>query len=255
MNILAIGDIYGSCGLDMLSRRLPSIKRQYEADFCIVNGENAAGLGITPAMAESIFNAGGDVVTLGNHTFNRREIADYLDDCRYIVRPLNYAPDAPGKGYVIYPVGGAQVCVINLIGRAGMDYNVDNPFTVIDRLLGSDEIKDKIIVVDFHAETTSEKYAMAYLLQDRVSVLFGTHTHVLTADARLFGMTGYISDIGMTGPYNSIIGAKPESALARFMGKLPSKLEAASGKAQLNGVCFTLDGKNCTAVTPISVID
>ena len=257
MKILAIGDVYGRCGLDMLARHMSSLKRIYSADFVIVNGENATGAGITPQAADELRAAGADVITLGNHAFGRREIAEYMDSSRFMLRPLNFPPSNPGSGRAVFDLGRAgSVCVINLIGRAGMDYNADNPFTSIDRLLASEDFSNIPVVVDFHAEATSEKQAMAHHLDGRAAVLFGTHTHVQTNDARVFkNGLGYITDLGMTGPIDSVIGVKPELALSRFLGDMTVRFEPASGPARLDGAVFEIEGRKCLSVIPVSISD
>ena len=181
MKLLAIGDVVGKSGLDFLCDKLRGVKRYYDASFTVVNGENASNLGITPQQAELIFNAGADVITLGNHTFRRMSIVPYLDDCPYILRPLNLAPQNPGRGYGVFDAPFGRVMVVNLLGRLSLDFGPDNPFLAMDRLLK--EECPAVTVVDFHAEATSEKLAMGFHLDGRVSAVYGTHTHVQTSDA------------------------------------------------------------------------
>ena len=220
--VLAVGDVVGEPGLDRIRRSLRYLKRKTGADFVIVNGENASGVGITPQQAEDILDAGADVITLGNHSFNRREITSYLDDCPQILRPANYAPQTPGRGWSIFDTKAGSVAVIDLIGRCGMDFSPDNPFLLVDKILK--DIKSKIILVEIHAEATSEKLAMGYMLDGRVSAVWGTHTHVPTADAAILpNGTGYVTDLGMTGPKNSILGVKPQQSTAKFRGDLTSR--------------------------------
>ncbi len=244
MNILAIGDIVGTAGCEFLRERLPRLKKTESIDLVIANGENSAeGNGITPVSADHLLCSGVDVITLGNHAFRRKEIYDVLDKSEVIIRPANYPPKTtPGKGYMIYDMGRLQVAVINLIGCMYMNA-LDDPFSVIDRVLG--EINTKIIILDFHAEATSEKLAMAYYLDGKISAMFGTHTHVQTADERIFpkGM-GYITDAGMTGPYDSILGVRSDIVVKKFRDKLPVKFETASGKCKLDCIKFTVDEKS-----------
>jgi len=255
INILAIGDITGQAGLDFLSGKLNSLKKLYNIAFTVANGENAAGLGITLNQAMEIFGAGVDVITLGNHTWGRREIKDYLDDSLHILRPSNFAPQVPGRGWGLYETSFGSVCVINLVGRVGMDSNSENPFFEADKILK--QINTKIILVDFHAEATSEKHAMVYYLDGRVSAVWGTHTHVQTSDCRVFpGGTGYITDLGMTGPCDSIIGIKPKQPISRFLGNPPAPFEQADGPAKIEGAVFEIDagtGK-CLSVEALRIM-
>ena len=254
--ILAVGDVVGKPGLDCLSKHLRRLKRETQADFCIVNGENAASIGLTPRQAEEIFDAGADVITVVNHTWGKREICTYLDDCKSILRPANFAPHLPGRGWGIFQVKHKQIAVVNLIGRCNMNFNPDNPFTKMDFILK--ELGSIPVIVDFHAEATSEKLAMGYMLDGRVTAVFGTHTHVPTADAQLLPKgTGYVTDLGMTGPYHSVIGVKPEQSIAMFRGELTSRFEAAPGPCSLQAVLFTVDGNTnrCTKVERVDVYD
>lgn len=239
VNILAVGDIV-TVGLNFLRKKLPALKKHYNIHFTVVNGENASGTGITPDQAEDIFYSGADVITLGNHTWNRREIENYLDDNRYIVRPANYAPQVPGRGWCEVETSFGTICVINLIGRCSMNFGTENPFFEADRILKKTDAK--ITLVDFHAEATSEKLAMAYYLDGRVSALWGTHTHVQTSDGCIMpnGM-GYITDLGMTGVIDSVIGIKPESSISMFLGNPPRRYDQAKGTCKLEGAVFTVD--------------
>ena len=238
--VLAIGDVVASPGLEKLRRNLRQLKRRLGADFVVVNGENAAVVGITPSQAEEILDAGADCITLGNHTWAKREIADYMDDCPQIIRPANYAPQVPGRGWQIFETKAGDVAVIDLIGRCSMDYTPDNPFLMVEKVLK--EITAKIILVEIHAEATSEKLAMGYMLDGRVSAVWGTHTHVPTADARVLPKgTGYVTDLGMTGPRDSILGIRPDLSIAKFRGDLPERYRWADGPTKLEGVLFTLD--------------
>ena len=181
--VLCVGDVVGNPGMDRICRSLRYLKRKTGADFVVVNGENAAVVGMMPQQAEDILDAGADVITMGNHTFAKRDIVDYLEDSSQVIRPANYAPQAPGRGYGIYDTKAGPVAVIDLIGRCNMDYGPDNPFLEVERILK--KIDTKIILVEIHAEATSEKLAMGYMLDGRVSAVWGTHTHVPTADTQV----------------------------------------------------------------------
>ena len=221
--VLAVGDITGESGVDFLRRQLGRLKREKGIDFAVANAENAAGNGLLPAQAEDIFAAGADVITLGNHTFGKMQVAHFLEENPYILRPANYTGRAPGKGWGVYDCGRVQVGVLNLIGRCGLDFNAENPFTTADRVLKNAD-KPTFVLVDFHAQATSEKLAMSYYLDGRVSALWGTHTHVPTADEHVCPKgTGYITDLGMTGPRESVLGIRPEQSVEFFLGGLPGR--------------------------------
>ena len=238
--VLAVGDVVGNPGLERIRRNLRQLKRKTGADFVVVNGENAAVVGITPDQAETILDAGADCITLGNHTWAKREIVNYMDDCPQIIRPANYAPQVPGRGWQIFDTKIGDVAVIDLIGRVNMDYGPDNPFLAAEKLLK--QIKAKIILVELHAEATSEKLAMGYHLDGKVSAVWGTHTHVPTADNQVLPKgTGYVTDLGMTGPKNSVLGIKPELSIAKFRGDLPERYRWADGPTKLEAVLFTID--------------
>ena len=255
--LLAVGDVVGESGLDFLGRHLRSLKQLKDVHFTVVNGENASGVGIHPRQAQAILDAGADVITLGNHTWNRLQIADFLDECPYILRPANFTSRVPGKGWGVYDgPRGLRIGVMNLIGRTEMDANFDNPFTVADKTLK--ETEADLWFVDFHAEATSEKGAMGFYLDGRVQAVWGTHTHVPTADPQLLPKgTGFISDLGMTGPAVSILGIKPEQAINRFLGGLPQRYAEAEGPRKLNAVLFTVDTdtKKCVAVERVDIQD
>lgn len=256
VNILAVGDVVGKPGLEFLEYHLPQIKKMKNISFTVVNGENASGLGITPQQAEDILNAGADVITLGNHTWNRREIEDYLSDCRYILRPLNFAAKAPGEGCGVYETQFGPVCVINLIGRFAMDPASDNPFDAVDRALKNNSAK--IILVDMHAEATSEKLAMGHYLDGRISALWGTHTHVQTSDAGVLpGGTGYITDLGMTGPKHSILGMRYEEVISGFLGNPRRRYQVAGGVGKMECAVFTIDTETgrCDHVEEMRISD
>jgi len=256
-NILAVGDICGTTGIDFLAKTLPRLKRERDISFCVVNGENADNRGLTPANAEDIFVYGADVITLGNHSFDKNSIFNFLDDNRYILRPANVSPSAPGRGFGIFDSPAGEICVINLLGRVDMHPLSDNPFFELDRILKRDDVaRCRIILVDFHAEATSEKLAMAYYLDGRVSALWGTHTHVQTSDAEVFpaGM-GYITDLGMTGGVRSVLGIDPKSALELFIGMPKVRHDVAPPPAKLEGAIFTVDADTgkCLAAEAIRI--
>lgn len=243
MRLLMIGDVVGRPGRTAVQVNLTELKHEHELDLVIANGENAAGgNGITRETAQELFSAGVDVLTMGNHVWNKKEALEYINHERRIVRPANYPPGTPGNGVNIYETRRkVKVAVINLSGRAFMP-PMDCPFRKADELLKNlaDEVKVKI--VDFHAEATSEKNAMGWYLAGRVSAVCGTHTHVQTADERIMpGGTAYITDLGMTGPRDSVIGAKKEIVIKRFTAQIPLKFEVASGLYQFNGVIIEID--------------
>ena len=238
--VLAVGDVVGNPGLDRVRRRLRQLKQKTGADFAVVNGENAAVVGLLPHQAEDILDAGADVITMGNHTWGKRESVDYMEDCPRILRPANYAPQVPGRGWQVFDTKAGPVAVIDLIGRCNMDYGPDNPFLLIEKILR--ELDVKIILVEIHAEATSEKLAMGYLLDGRVSAVWGTHTRVPTADARVLPKgTGYVTDLGMTGPRDSILGIRPELSIAKFRGDLTERYRWADGPTKMEAVQFTID--------------
>ena len=240
VKILAIGDVCGLVGLEHLHQRLKNFKAENAIDFCVVNGENANVVGVTPKQCDSMLRAGADVITLGNHTWTRWELKPYLDESTRVIRPANFAPQCPGQGDTIIETDFGKVWIINLIGRYGLDTNTDNPFVVVDDLLQSPEAN--IILVDFHAEATSEKIALGYFLDGRASAVWGTHTHVQTSDVQVLpNGTGYITDLGMTGPIHSVIGIAPEQSIGKFLGDPPRRYEPASGPAKLEGAIFEID--------------
>ena len=244
MKILAIGDVVGSVGCRFLRDKLPSLKRSEQVDLVIATGENSAdGNGITPTSADYLFSSGVDVITGGNHSFRRRESYSYYDNSLYLLRPANY-PDGstPGFGTAVYDMGRYQVGIINLMGCMYLE-SLDDPYTVVDRLIK--KLDTKICIVDFHAEATAEKLALAYYLDGKVSAVFGTHTHVQTADEQILeNGTGYITDVGMTGPVRSVLGVQPELAIKKFKDKLPVRFDLASGECKMNCILFDIDDKN-----------
>lgn len=257
VKFLAVGDVVGENGLAFLSRRLWSLRRELGADFTVVNGENASVVGINPHEAGEIFSAGADVITLGNHALQKNTIFSMLDDSPALLRPSNLSPLTPGRGWGVYETAFGEVAVINLIGRCGMDFGPDNPFYEAERIL--EKLRAKIVLVDFHAEATSEKAALAWHLDGRISALWGTHTHVQTSDATVLpGGTGFITDLGMAGPINSILGVKPEQSVSRFLGA-PKRTPyvQAPGPCKIEGAVFKIDentGK-CLSVQSLRVTE
>lgn len=253
--ILAVGDVVASQGLRYLQKNLKRLQQEYEIDFTVVNGENASNVGLTPEQAEDMMDAGADVITLGNHAFRQKSVHIYLEDTPYILRPANYAPQNPGRGYGVFDSPIGEIAVINLIGRVNMDCGPDNPFLLMDTIL--DKVQDaKLILVDFHAEATSEKLAMGYMLDGKVTALWGTHTHVPTADAQVLPKgTGYITDLGMTGPKYSVIGIQPELSVEKFRGGLYHRYRSPNGPCVLSGAVFTvdLDTGKCVEVQQITI--
>ena len=240
-----IGDIVGSPGRRAMEALLPGIIKSQDIDFVVANGENAAGgSGITPSLADELFGYGVDVITSGDHIWKKKEIVEELGSDRRVLRPANYPAGAPGFGYGVFESeSGVSVGVINLVGRVFMQA-VECPFRVASEIV--DKIKDKarVIIVDMHAEATSEKMALGYYLEGRVSAVLGTHTHVQTADEKVLpGGTAFISDAGMTGPYDGVIGRKKEQIIKRFLTQLPVKFEMAEGDIQLHGVIIDVDEK------------
>lgn len=251
MNILAIGDVVGQTGLAVLSHHLPYLKEEYNIHFTVVNGENCSGVGLLPQEAEELLDAGADVITLGNHTWNRIQIAKYMPESTTLLRPANYTHLAPGRGWGVYTgPEGVRIGVINLIGRLDLDTNAENPFFTADHIL--EEMDADIILVDFHAEATSEKGAMGYYLDGRVQAVWGTHTHVPTADTQILPKgTGFVTDLGMTGAIQSVLGMRPDQAINRFLGGVPQRFETPNGAGKLECVVFTIDSetKECVNIT------
>ena len=254
MKILAIGDVIGSPGRTYLKENLKNIKKEYNIDFIIANGENSSGgLGMNLKSATELFDSGINAITLGNHTWRKKEILKVIDDSR-VIRPINYLDNTPGKGYRIFNFNGKQILIINAVGRIYMD-PASNPFMAVKDTVNDLIDKVDIIIVDFHAEATSEKKAMGFLLDGKVNLVFGTHTHVQTADDIILPKgTAYITDIGMTGPKDSIIGADKSVVITSFLTEIPEKRPVASGECIFNGVIIDIDD-NTNKTTSISRIN
>ena len=255
MKVLCVGDVVASVGRAHLERVLTATKRRVGADVCIVNGENAAdGNGILPGSADDLFAAGADVITGGNHSFRRREIYERMENEEMLLRPANYPQGVIGHGVCTVDLGRAQLTVINLQGTTFME-PLDNPFDTLDRLL-KEVGNPRFCVVDFHAEATSEKKALAYWADGRVSAVFGTHTHVQTADEQILpNGTGFITDVGMTGPIHSILGVAADAPIEKMRLHTPVRFVPAEGPCRMEAVLFTLDDKTgkCVAVERLQV--
>lgn len=258
LNVLAVGDVVGEGGQDILARRLREVKREEDIHFTVVNGENASGVGLTPRQARGMYDAGADVITLGNHTWNRIQIADFLDKDPYILRPANYAGRVPGRGFGMFDgPRGLRIGVMNLMGRLELNSNLDSPFKAANQLLrGTEAQRCDLVLVDFHAEATSEKGAMGYYLDGRAQAVWGTHTHVPTADGQILPKgLGFVTDLGMTGPAESVLGIRPEQAVNRFLGGLPRRFEPAPGPCKLESVLFSIDTdqRRCVSVERVDI--
>jgi 2',3'-cyclic-nucleotide 2'-phosphodiesterase len=242
MNILMIGDIFGESGRAALEKLLPRLKDEHHVDFTVVNIENAAaGFGVTPQIARATLDLGVDVLTSGNHIWDRREIVEYITKENLLLRPANYPPGTPGVGSVSVKAGPHRVAVLNLMGRVFMS-PIDCPFQKADEIVPELRRDTPIILVDMHAEATSESVAMGWYLDGRVSAVVGTHRHVQTADERILpGGTAYITDVGMTGPVDGVIGVDRNLILQRFLTHMPIRFEPARGPAALSGVVITVD--------------
>ncbi len=254
MRILCIGDVVGSIGCEFLRNNLPTLKKVKGVDFLICNGENSAdGNGLTPVSAKHLFDSGVDAITLGNHSFRRKEVYDCLDSNPFIVRPANFPENStPGKGIINVDTGRRIVSIINIMGNSYMDNNLNCAFECVDKMIKQAE--SKIIIVDFHAEATGEKRAMGYYLDGRVSAMFGTHTHVQTSDAQVLPKgTGYITDTGMTGTIHSVLGVKSEIIIAKLKNKLPQRFDLASGECKMECTLFDVDDKSGKCVSAESM--
>lgn len=247
MKILLIGDIVGNSGVKKVKELIPEYKKENNIDFVIANGENSAeGMGITLKIFEDLKKSGVDIVTMGNHTWGKKEIFNFIGD-EQIVRPANYPKGVPGKGYTIRTVNEKKIAVVNLIGRVDLNVLSENPFLKIDNILEQLKEKADIIIVDFHAEATAEKIAMGYYVDGRVSCMFGTHTHVQTADETILEKgTAYITDIGMTGPKKSVIGMEVAASVKRFTTTLPERYKVSDDKEiVLTGCILEVNDENC----------
>jgi len=250
MKVIVIGDVVGKPGRKILTAKLKALKEEHEAEFVVANAENAAeGAGVIPKVGDEIISAGVDVMTSGNHIFDKKEVIPYIENQPRLLRPANYAPDAPGRGlWLGSSVSGTQVAVINVQGRIFMP-PTECPCRTADRLLAEIGNRAKVIIVDHHAEATSEKLAMGRYLDGRVSIVVGTHTHVQTADDQVLpGGTAYITDLGMTGPYDSIIGVESQLVVTRFLRGLPIRYQTASENPQLHGVVVEIDERTGKAI-------
>lgn len=242
MKILAVGDIVGESGVKKLKEILPKIKKEKDIDFVITNGENSAGgMGITEKNFNNIIEAGTDVITMGNHTWGKKEIFKFIDNPQ-LLRPANYPKGVPGKGLGIYEHNGKKIAVMNFMGRVDINILTENPFIMASEMVEELQEKVDIIIIDFHAEATAEKIAMARYLDGKITILFGTHTHVQTGDEQILpNGTGYITDLGMTGPKNSVIGMDIQASIKRFETTLPEKYKLAEGECIFNAVIFEVD--------------
>ena len=243
MRVFFVGDVFGGPGRRALEERLPGLRDELEIDFCVVNGENAAdGRGITPKLADKILAAGADVITLGNHTWARRELAPYLAETERVIRPANFVRKAPGKGLAVAPArDGTPVAVVNLMGTLFLDVP-HSPWEIVDELVEEARKRASVVLVDMHGEATSEKVAMASWLDGRVAAVIGTHTHVQTNDARILpGGTAALTDAGMTGPHDSVIGVRTELILSRLRTGMPIRFEPATGDVRIEGVLLECD--------------
>lgn len=250
MKVLFIGDIVGSIGRDAVEKYLPRLKKKYAVDVVIANGENAAaGRGITRNIYNDLLQMGVDVITMGNHTWDNKDIFEFIDDADYLIRPANFSKDAPGKGMVQIQKNGVTLSVINLHGRVFLPPHED-PFAMAEELVAEAKKVSPLVFVDFHAEATSEKIALGWHLDGRASVVVGTHTHVQTADARIYpGGTAYITDVGMTGPYDEILGMTKESVIYKFQTNMPARFEVPKkGRDVLSGFFVEIDDKTGKAL-------
>ncbi|WP_010630888.1 TIGR00282 family metallophosphoesterase [Sporolactobacillus vineae] len=258
MKLLFIGDIYGKTGREMLQEYLPRMKSWFHPNITIVNAENSAhGKGITEKIYHQLLAMGADILTMGNHTWDNRDLFEFIDHADRLVRPANFPEGTPGTGLRVIQVNQTKIAVINLQGRVFLP-PLDDPFRTADRLVAKARKETPVIFVDIHAETTSEKLALGWYLDGRVSAVVGTHTHVQTADERIFPRgTGYLSDVGMTGPYNGIIGVDRAAVTRRFLTSMPVRFESEQGSGQLGAVLITVDPKTAkaTAINRILIND
>ena len=251
MKILAIGDVVGARSIEYLNARLWKYREANRVDFVVANGENASDIhGISAPDSRSLLDAGADLITLGNHTYGRRDICTLLSDSERIIRPANYPPMAPGGGYTLLRIGGCRLLCINVLGTALME-SLACPFQTVDRILEREAGNYDISLMDIHAEATSEKIALARYFDGRITIMFGTHTHVQTADEQILpGGSGYITDLGMTGPVGGVIGTDSEAVIEKFRTKMPVRFRVADGEISAHGALFTLSD-DTLAVTSV----
>ena len=245
MKILAIGDVTSPKGIDHLEKNLWRIRRENQIDFCVVNGENAAFVtGISPELAEVLFKSGADVISGGNHTLRNRQAFTYLDDTPEILRPINFGDSAPGRGYTIADANGYRMLVISAMGNVYIEPTLDSPFSYIDKALKYEDGRYDFAILDIHAEASGEKYAIAHAYDGKINIIFGTHTHVQTADEQILpNGTGYITDVGMCGESGGILGMDISTVLYKMKTKMPGRFKCADGAPYADGVIFELDEK------------
>ncbi len=253
MRILALGDIVGTETVAFLRKHLWKLREKEQIDFVIANGENATDVrGVSAQDAKELLDIGVDVITLGNHTYGMRDIYSFLEDSLRVIRPANYPPEAPGSGYTIYPAGGWRILCINIGGRVFMD-PLASPFETVDRILAREAGNYDLAVMDIHAEATSEKLAIAHYFDGRIQVLFGTHTHVQTADEQILPSgSGYITDLGMCGPTDGIIGTQKEAVIERFRKLMPTQFRVATGEIRAHGAIYELSDTKVRSVKRIT---
>jgi len=255
MNILVIGDVVGSIGCTFLREHLPNLKKQKNVDLVIANGENSAdGNGITPTSANFLFDSGVDVITAGNHSFRRKESLEYFDSCEALIRPANFPAGTPGKGIFIVDMGRIRVAVINIMGTVYME-SLKCPFETLEELLKTEDLP-KICILDFHAEATGEKRAMGFFADGKITAVVGTHTHVQTADSCVLpNGTGYITDVGMTGTIDSVLGVKSELIIKKLKTKMPVRFDLASGPCKMDCILLEVDESTglCNGVQNLSI--
>ena len=252
MRVLALGDVVGKLGLSYLENNLWDIRRRHRIDFIIANGENASEIrGISAKDAQALLQAGADVITLGNHAFGQKDLYPMLEQSRQIVRPANFPPNAPGMGYTVADAMGYRMLCINVCGRVNMEAYGD-PFDAVEKILSRESGRYDYAILDIHAEATSEKLALARVFDGRIQIIFGTHTHVPTADEQILpGGSGYQTDLGMCGPHNGIIGTKTECVLEKMRNMMPSRFAVADGDVKAHGTIFELDGQRVKSVERI----
>ena len=246
MNILCIGDIVGKPGRVAIEEALPSLKKEFQIDFVVVNAENAAGgAGLTSKISQELLKAGCDVLTLGDHVWDQKELEGYLDQTDAVIRPANFPEGTPGRGWCVQKTAsGQKIGVVNLLGRVFMRYHLECPFRTLERIIEQIRKETPVVIVDMHAEATSEKVALGHFVDGRVSVVFGTHTHIQTADEKVLPKgTAYITDLGMTGPYDSVIGQRKEDIIKRFLTSMPAKFQVAENDVIVHGVVIKVDDK------------